>query len=44
LFEIYGAWGQRLQESFNDMISAAAEFSKIDTSYVKNYWMKQISA
>jgi hypothetical protein len=25
------------------MISAAAEFNTIDTSYVKNYWMKRIS-
>jgi hypothetical protein len=43
LVETYGAWGQRFQQFFNNMISAAAEFNKIDTSYVKNYWMKRIS-
>jgi hypothetical protein len=43
LVEIYGAWGQRFQQFFNNMISAAAEFNKIDTSYIKNYWMKRIS-
>jgi hypothetical protein len=43
LVEIYGAWEQRFQQFFNYMISAAAEFNKIHTSYVKNYWMKRIS-
>jgi hypothetical protein len=43
LVETYGEWGQRFQQFFNNMISAAAEFNKIDTSYVKNYWMKRIS-
>jgi hypothetical protein len=41
--EIYGAWGQKFQEFFNNMISAAAEYNTIDNSYVKNYWMKRIS-
>jgi hypothetical protein len=40
---LVGAWGQRFQQFFNNMISAAAEFNKIYTSYVKNYWMKRIS-
>jgi hypothetical protein len=43
LVEIYGTWGQRFQQFFDKMISAAAEFNKMDTSYVKNYWMKRIS-
>jgi soluble lytic murein transglycosylase-like protein len=41
--ESYGAWGLKLKEFFNNMISAAAEYNTIDNSYVKNYWIKRIS-
>ena len=39
-----GRWGECFIKFFNTTISAIADKNKIDISYVKNYWMKRISA